>query len=565
MKPRPIPIHLGIVLCFYLFVCSAEINAEEPRSVKTVEVSAEKPLIDLDKQSAEHKVERTSEESSVPEPISSAEDVGIEAPAQQTSGTQEEQESVDSLDVQSSSSEPSLPEKEVVEEAVPEMFSEGSGVGDPAVEAQASKDDAGVAVTQETLETEVEAKPGEGAPVEAIDLDKEIKPVVVDKQPSERSKPEAPDHDSLKEPKGDEAAAELTVAEHKPEPSELRQMMDSLWSLPVLYRNPENHYLKELRLVGRYQGQYQYTDSRQGHSNEWDDRRIRFGFYGEALNNVNFRVTYEYQSDTEDSNQNLDYAWVSWRPSNQFGVKAGLQKPLWSQEWSYSSRFMKTFERSQLVNQLSPEKSYGVYASGQLDAWGYGIGLFSGDAESGLEDAGDYFLLLNIGRDLQPIFLDIDKLHWRLDWIWNQDSKQFSESNLKHLVASGMRFGKGAWDVSTSVMFSSSSESNSDTYGLSVLPSYRISDSNFELVGRYQLAYGEDDGLNLQGRYEAEKVKLPKDYGDRYHAIYLGLNYYIYGDKLKIMNGVEYSNMRSSNSDGDYEGCTFISGIRMYF
>ena len=44
-------------------------------------------------------------------------------------------------------------------------------------------------------------------------------------------------------------------------------------------------------------------------------------------------------------------------------------------------------------------------------------------------------------------------------------------------------------------------------------------------------------------------------------SAYIGLNYYIYGHKLKLMNGVEYSHL----GGGDYDGYTFLSGLRFSF
>jgi len=49
--------------------------------------------------------------------------------------------------------------------------------------------------------------------------------------------------------------------------------------------------------------------------------------------------------------------------------------------------------------------------------------------------------------------------------------------------------------------------------------------------------------------------------GNTYASAYAGLNYYIYGHKLKLMNGVEYSHL----GGGDYDGYTFLSGLRFSF
>jgi phosphate-selective porin OprO/OprP len=76
-------------------------------------------------------------------------------------------------------------------------------------------------------------------------------------------------------------------------------------------------------------------------------------------------------------------------------------------------------------------------------------------------------------------------------------------------------------------------------------------------VGRSQVATAsEGNGLRAQRRYEASAGMLD---GDMYQAVYLGLNRYIAGHRLKVMTGVEYSKMN------DRDVFTFFAGFRMFF
>ena len=68
------------------------------------------------------------------------------------------------------------------------------------------------------------------------------------------------------------------------------------------------------------------------------------------------------------------------------------------------------------------------------------------------------------------------------------------------------------------------------------------------------------DGLSLPSRYEGASDTTDGS-GNTYTSAYLGINYYIYGHKLKLMNGVEYSHL----GGGDYDGFTFLSGLRFSF
>jgi hypothetical protein len=56
-------------------------------------------------------------------------------------------------------------------------------------------------------------------------------------------------------------------------------------------------------------------------------------------------------------------------------------------------------------------------------------------------------------------------------------------------------------------------------------------------------------------------TKPGSDAGNTYTSGYLGLNYFLYGHKLKLMTGVEYSYL----GGGDYDGYTFLSGLRFSF
>ena len=48
------------------------------------------------------------------------------------------------------------------------------------------------------------------------------------------------------------------------------------------------------------------------------------------------------------------------------------------------------------------------------------------------------------------------------------------------------------------------------------------------------------------------------------HAIYGGVQYFIYGDKLKLMAGAEWSRLNGDTGDS-YDGFTFLTGVRVSF
>ena len=129
------------------------------------------------------------------------------------------------------------------------------------------------------------------------------------------------------------------------------------------------------------------------------------------------------------------------------------------------------------------------------------------------------------------------------------------------------------WDVLglyTDILGADGRGTTGDVWGIILIPSYYLTDG-LQLVARYQYANGDNDGLRLQSRYErltAPPVGTLTDggRGENYHAFYLGLNYYLYGHKLKLMAGAEYHTMDNGNdAGGKFEGITGLAGVRMFF
>ena len=106
---------------------------------------------------------------------------------------------------------------------------------------------------------------------------------------------------------------------------------------------------------------------------------------------------------------------------------------------------------------------------------------------------------------------------------------------------------------------------------MTVLPTYVFAENvlrrgdALQAVLRYQFSISNgDNGLQLQPRYEQEVV--PDGFGNQYQAIYAGINYLIYGDRLKLMTGAEYSVMRDAANDGGaFNGWTYFAGVRVFF
>ena len=103
-------------------------------------------------------------------------------------------------------------------------------------------------------------------------------------------------------------------------------------------------------------------------------------------------------------------------------------------------------------------------------------------------------------------------------------------------------------------------------FGLVIMPYFDITEK-LQGVLRYHYAASDGpDGIRSRSRYERAAIDDGGGTrGDSYHSIYAGLNYYIYDHKLKLMTGLEYANLDGVDSDSDYDGWTYLAGVRLYY
>ncbi|HOO92269.1 MAG TPA: hypothetical protein PKX94_02285, partial [Opitutales bacterium] len=99
--------------------------------------------------------------------------------------------------------------------------------------------------------------------------------------------------------------------------------------------------------------------------------------------------------------------------------------------------------------------------------------------------------------------------------------------------------------------------------GFYVMPSFYFIPKKLQGVVRYQYIDG-DEGVSIGHNRYADRVNNLYGAGNEYTAIYVGANYYIQGDNLKFMAGVEFA---ENTDDSDQEGSvvTFLTGVRMQF
>lgn len=379
---------------------------------------------------------------------------------------------------------------------------------------------------------------------------------------------------------------------------------DRAWSGFTLYKDENNPILQEFSLQGRLQVQTIYgeegsdsfntNDYKEAGNDEavWGNdieaRRARFGFKSKWFQKWKFEGQINVDTDGLDGDdghtlyKDIYDLYITYAPSDALNVSAGKTKVKFTREQEISSKEILTIERSLLSNTLFPGELTGIWANGKgiSEHWLYEMGVYGSDRtrEFSEFDAGAV-VLGKVGYDYSSQSgwdSAVASFHYmhntdpgykssKIDDNYNYGtSPAFTDS-----IALTNDITHGRFGLTTDIVYGfgfdgtpdgGSAIDQSDVFGISIIPSYFIADG-LQLVGRFQVATSnEPDGLRVPSRYE-RLADDSDEKGNTYTSAYVGLNYYIYGHKLKFMNGIEYSRM----GGGDYDGYTLMSGLRFSF
>lgn len=382
------------------------------------------------------------------------------------------------------------------------------------------------------------------------------------------------------------------------------------WSSATLYKNDDNPVIQLFQLTGRIQLQSIYGDAG-GDSfntsdfkdagndeivwgNDIEVRRARIGFKSKFYQNWKLDASFNIDVDGQDGPggdftlyKSFQEGGLSYAPSDQFSVSIGKKQVRFSRDQEISSTEITTIERSVASNILTPGELTGIWSLGQGigGAWQYEAGVYSNArvAEFAQPSDGGVLAIGKIGYDLAEQ-TGLESCVTTFTYMHNtepgyQDGKIdpnftfIASPSFTDSIALTNDLGQGRFGMITELMYGfgftgfadqgkakPATIAQSDLFGLTLTPSYFIADG-LQAVYRFQLVSASDpDGIRVPIRYD--RLAASDDQrGNTYMAHYLGLNYYIYSHKLKLMTGVEYAQM----SGGDYNGFTLLSGLRMKF
>ena len=343
---------------------------------------------------------------------------------------------------------------------------------------------------------------------------------------------------------------------------------EQIWRHAELYKNDsEDAWLQRFALSGRAQGDYAWFDADEGDYDDLRWRRFRLGFTSAMAGGVtvNFEGDFDLNNSLGDTYQRLTDAHIDWKASETMAFKVLKHSAGFTLDGYTSSKKLLTPERNNLTNNLwfTAEYFTGISVRGKLDKrLTYKAGLFANDDSDELGiDGASYFSMLSAAYSLAPD-LGLETARINLDYVYNDKDPEANTRDLSHVVSLSSQWAHNDWGLSTDLSAGDGYYSQSDLWGLVVMPYYSFSERT-QLVVRYtHLESDGDNGLRLN-RYESSVVD---GRGDDYDEYFLGLNLFFYGHRFKWQTGLHYTRMEDDADDGgEYDGWGVISGLRVYW
>jgi len=339
-----------------------------------------------------------------------------------------------------------------------------------------------------------------------------------------------------------------------------KTLRDAVENLGLLYQEPTAPGIQEVWLLGRYHGQYIATRDAGQDLNRYETRRVRYGAQIKAFDHLTLHAQAVAGSDFNPTYNGFTELWSQWEFSPELKLTIGQQKHRFTHDRNVSSRYLNYLERGLLTNMFSADYTPAVTLQGTYEKLSYYSGVFSNRTSRNIDNS---FTHLDSGYSI------LNAAYYDLGKALNTDTAFLHFSNvISDAKSNATNFNRFDVGLSSALILTSGSTSlvtelvsgfgggKGSGNGISFQPSIFLTDA-LQLVGRYQFVFSnKDDGLKPQRRYEAPSGL---ESGELYNALYLGLDYYLAGHRLKIMHGIEYANM-------DGEGMwTFGSMIRFYF
>lgn len=334
------------------------------------------------------------------------------------------------------------------------------------------------------------------------------------------------------------------------QPPLLQQTLgERLENLGRLYKEDSDDLVQEVWLLGRYHGQYHWTDSDSGEDHGYETRRFRLGGQARVLKKITLHAQMVSGSDIDPVYNGFTELWAQWAFSPEVALTIGQQKNRFTHDRNVSSRYLNYLERAMLTNMFGVDYTPAITLQGTVGKTSYYGGIFTnatgqniGEAfteyTSGYSALGAVYHRLGATLGVPDVTLYGSYLHS------DANDRATNMNRFDDGVSGAIIMTNGHASLIGEVTGGFDSDKG-DAVGLNMQPTYFINRS-LQIATRYQIARSTDEGgLSPQRRYERP---AGLGAGDRYQAGYVGLNYYIAKHRIKVMTGIEYATMSGQDA-----------------
>lgn len=348
--------------------------------------------------------------------------------------------------------------------------------------------------------------------------------------------------------------------------AESASAFDRIWSAATIVGDRRAGDYPVLKLRGRYQGQGFIIDAGdEGDDDGFQTRRLRLGM--DAHWNADLKLSFDLNLSADSSEpfvKDFDYLTVDWQMTPRTKLTVGkVRRMRLTAEDGTSSNSILTVERSLAAQSVGIANLGGLVVQHRYDGWDLAAGVFSGGLDDDLvlpDGEGGLGYQINIGNRLGA------NSRFRIDYLNTEnDEDNVAFSGFRHTLSVNTNSEWGRWGLVTDLILAEPHrDGRGDLIGVVLLPSVKLQPKLIGVLRYTFLRSGKEDGIRLASRYERRADNLIGERGQQHQALYAGLNYYIYGQKLKVMFGAEYAQL-TRGEQGRFEGVTGLGALRMYF
>lgn len=340
---------------------------------------------------------------------------------------------------------------------------------------------------------------------------------------------------------------------------------DRLWNKAIWKAESEEAFIRQFQFTGRLQIDLPVLDSNIGNHSDLTIRRFRVGGRLSLPQKVTLHVEAELDAEHPDPLfRRLTDAYLAWTPDPRFELVVGKQSAPFTMDGHTSSKELLAIDRGAIANNIWFPEEYipGATIGGRNGNWRYHTGIYSsGAANRGFGDfGGGTFFLTTLGHDFSSK-LGAKEALIRVNFVHNRpDVANTFTRQLENVASINFSYAEGTWGTRADVSAAEGYLGQPNLLGMMVMPFYNLTDK-LQLIGRLTRVASKDDNGVRFGRYESV---LTGGRGDRYDEVYVGLNYYFYGHKLKLQSGLHHAHMRDGADDGGrYSGWSWTNGVRV--